>query len=248
MYRQKSDSFTRLQSAFKIALIHGLALLGYFILAMVVGTIGLLTGGISLMLLSFVLSLAIIILGLLASYVLAMSYSKYFACRIGFFQALKISLELTFQLFVIVIAVSIIGAIIFQISLVLGFLILIFVWMIFPLTAFYFVQEWIMENKDNYTLSRSLNMGYYNYQSIIGNQTPFIQNPYYQQQYQPPIQEFRPPQQQQQQYQPPTQTHPDQPQQTSKALDQTPEIYCGSCGIKQEDVDASFCKKCGFKV
>ena len=145
MYSQKSDSLSRLQYALKLSMIHGLAFLGYVILALIIMNIGQEGGLVFFILVGIIIPLAIIILGILASYVLAMSYSKYFACRIGFFQALKISFELTFQLFIIVIALSIIGSVLSDISIVLGLLMLIFVWMIFPLTAFYYVQEWIME-------------------------------------------------------------------------------------------------------
>lgn len=255
MYQSPYPTSNRLSQSLKLATIHALAVTGYLLVLLFL--MGVLFSSDSLigLLLLFTLLPIIIVTGMLAAYIYTTSFSRHFFCRIGYIQAIQISISIGFQLFMYSILALVITVFIFYVSVELGFLLFFIEYLIIPLTVFYFVQEWVLENRGNTQLSNRPNPNYIGFTGVMMPSSPQYGQPQVMQpQYAP--QQNQPQYYQQQQ---PTinqaidqqpaevlQSEPDESQTKQKASSTL--NFCSHCGNKVDDSDVQYCGSCGRPV
>lgn len=260
MYQQPYPSSNRLSQSIKLATIHALAATGYILVFLFIMVTILDSGSLLGILLLLIFLPVLIVTGMLAAYIYTTSFSRYFACRIGYFQAVQISFGIGFQIFLYGILAMIFAGFVFFISLALGFLLFVIIYLLFPLTVFYFVQEWVLENSGNTQLSRNPNRNYVGYISTLPppmqqyNST--VQQPQYapQQQYQQPQQQYQQPPHQQPQ--PPVYAPVEQPVKhvetnsdgTKNKVPVSSLNFCKHCGDQLSDASVQYCANCGKPV
>lgn len=255
MYQPYTSS-SRLRQSLKLATIHTIAGLGYalvflFIMLSLADT----DSWVTLILMLTLLPL-IIIVTMLAAYIYTTSYSRHFACRIGYIQAIQLSISIGFQLFLYGLLALVLTIFIFYISADLGLILFIIEYLLFPLTVFYFVQEWVLENRGNTILSKRPNPNYIGFAGPMMSPPPqygkpqVMQPQYVQQEYRSPSQQ---PQQQPPNYnimdQQPAkevQSEPDESQTEQKPSSTL--NFCSHCGNKVDDSDVQYCGSCGRPV
>lgn len=256
MYQPPYPTSNRITQSLKLATIHSLAVTGYILVLLILFSFLFNNGSLVGFLLLLMLLPIIIVTGMLAAYIYTTSFSRHFACRIGYIQAIQISISIGFQLFMYSILALIITGFIFYVSIELGFLLFMIEYLLFPLTVFYFVQEWVLENRGNTQLSRNPNPNFVGFADPV-MRVP-IQHP--NQQYIPPQyvpqQQYQQPQYQQQQ---PTihQTMNEQPGKAVQSeIDESPVEkklgstlnFCSHCGGKVDNSDVQYCGSCGRPV
>ncbi|OLS25388.1 MAG: hypothetical protein HeimC2_18450 [Candidatus Heimdallarchaeota archaeon LC_2] len=251
MYQPPYSTSKRISQSLKLATIHTLAIIGYLLVLLILYSFILNNiSFVGLILLLIILPI-IIVTGMLAAYIYTTSFSRNFACRIAYFQAIKISFGLCFQLFIYGILAMVITGFIFYISFSLGLLFFFIEYTLFPLTVFYFVQEWVLENQSNLHLSNKPNPNFVNFG---GPMIAPIQYGYQQSTHpqvaQPPSQ----PQYNQQQQGPSFQGMDQQPAKVVQSQTEEPQTkqnantihnFCDFCGGKLDDFDGQYCGKCG---